>query len=74
MELAKSLPAYKKVIRVIYSCDTTEQLEGAGKLLQAYARLYRDNTSMSLRTRITAKERVSTASAIIKLKYRDIVD
>lgn len=74
MELAKSLPAYKKVIRVIYSCDSTEQLEGAGKLLQAYARLYRDNTSMSMRTRITAKERVSTATAIIKLKYRDIVD
>ncbi len=74
MELAKSLPAYKKVIRVIYSCDSTEHLEGAGKLLQAYARLYRDNTSMSMKTRIIAKERVSTATAIIKLKYRDLVD
>lgn len=74
MEFSKSLPAYKKVIRVIYSCETPEQLEGARNLLQAYARLYRDNTRMSMKTRIIAKERVSTATAIIKLKYRDLVD
>ena len=74
MEFPKSLPAYKKIIKVIYSCETTEQLEVAKRLLQAYADLYVSNKSLKGQDRITSRERVWAASAIIKFKYRDLVD
>ena len=73
MYLVDSSLAYKKLIKVIYSCETTEQIEVARRYLGHYANLYRENTKIKLKTRIKAEERVKTAEFILRMKYKSLV-
>ena len=73
MEIANSSLAYKKLIKVIYSCETTEQIEVARSYLDLYANMYLRNGKMALKTRIKAQERVKTAEFILRMKYRSLV-
>ena len=73
MVTVNSSLAYKKLIKVIYSCETIEQIEVARRYLDHYANLYRENNKMRLKTRIKAEERVKTAEFILRMKYRSLV-
>ena len=73
MEVANSSLAYKKLIKVIYSCETTGQIEVARRYLDLYANMYLKNGKMKLKTRIKAQERVKTAEFILRMKYRSLV-
>tara|TARA_R110000803_G_scaffold18998_6_gene50241 strand:+ start:11230 stop:11454 length:225 start_codon:yes stop_codon:yes gene_type:complete len=74
MDISSSTTAYKRVIKTIYSCETSQHIDGARNLIDCYERLYADNPAMGFRTRVVAQERVTTAQVILKLKYRDLVD
>ena len=73
MEIVNSSLAYKKLIKVIYSCETTKQIEVARRYLDLYANLYKENSRMKMKTRIKAQERVKTAEFILRMKYRSLV-
>lgn len=73
MEPVNSSLAYKKLIKVIYSCETTEQIEVARRYLDLYAKMYLESDKMKLKTRIKAQERVKTAEFILRMKYRSLV-
>ena len=62
MVTVNSSLAYKKLIKVIYSCETTEQIEVARRYLGHYANLYRENTKMKLKTRIKARRELRLQS------------
>ena len=73
MDVANSSLAFKKLIKVIYSCETREQIEVARRYLDLYANMYLTNTKMKVKTRIKAQERVKTAEFILRMKYRSLV-
>ena len=73
MVTVNSSLAYKKLIKVIYSCETREQIEVARAYLGLYSNMYLKNGRMKMKTRIKAQERVKTAEFILRMKYRSLV-